>query len=303
MVRPRSCRSEEKVRRSSVEVHSRWGRLRTRRESRRRNRDDQRTTILFWREGVTLAVVQGRGAGVVVADPEGAAGGAGEAPGILQIGVERRRHTLNVGDEVRLFVMLRLCYDREQEKRKSKDKKRLPRPTYGQHLRILPKRDFRSETRPKCSRTSLRPAGPTRIGCKLATNRHNICSGSFGLRTGDLRCQTSNGEDPTPKNRIWNHIGIPISGDIYSNIRMRPKTEAARRGEDWLGGAKDNQTRFALDAQAYWSADRAEAAIHVNIRHGRRSRGEERGPDRQRGGSVSNMPTLGGRAGERTAGR
>jgi hypothetical protein len=38
--------------------------------------------------------------------------------------------------------MLRLRYSWEQEKRKRKDRKRLPRPAYGQHLRILPKRDF-----------------------------------------------------------------------------------------------------------------------------------------------------------------
>ncbi len=80
---------------------------------------------------------------------------------------------------------------------------------------------------------------------------------------------------------------------------MRPKTEAARRGEDWLGGAKDNQADFGRDAQAYWSADRAEAAIHVNMRHGRRSRGEERGAERQSGGDVRSGAFIGGRREER----
>src|SRR5260370_27170856 len=83
---------------------------------------------------------------------------------------------------------------------------------------------------------------------------------------------------------------------------MRPKTEAARRGEDWLGGAKGNQADFGRDAQAYWSADCAEAAIHVNMRHGRRSRGEERGAERQSGGDVRSTAFLGGRRQERALG-
>lgn len=40
-------------------------------------------------------------------------------------------------------------------------------------------------------------------------------------------------------------------------------------GKDWLGGAQDDETDFGRDAQAYWGADGAEAAIHVDMRHGR----------------------------------
>src|SRR4029077_10025002 len=57
----------------------------------------------------------------------------------------------------RLFVVLRLRYRGEQEKRKSHYWKKLPGLTFGQHLRILPKRDFRCETRPMCSQTNFRP--------------------------------------------------------------------------------------------------------------------------------------------------
>src|SRR5437588_5328882 len=101
-------------------------------------------------DGISRAAVKARGAGIVVADPEGAAGTSGrggrtsEPPGILQVRVHDRRHALNVRDEVRLFVMLRLRYSREQKKRKSENGQRLP---CGKHLRILPKRDFRREAR------------------------------------------------------------------------------------------------------------------------------------------------------------
>src|SRR5260221_5056968 len=66
-------------------------------------------------------------------------------------------HPCDIGDQVRLFVVLRWGYRREQEKRKGQYWKRLPGLTCGQHLRILPKRDFRRETRPMCSETNFRP--------------------------------------------------------------------------------------------------------------------------------------------------
>src|SRR5258707_456978 len=61
-------------------------------------------------------------------------GGAGETPRIFQIGIERGSHTCDVGDQVRLFVVLRLRNCREQEKRKSCCWKKLPGLTCGRHL-------------------------------------------------------------------------------------------------------------------------------------------------------------------------
>src|SRR6266446_2466775 len=63
----------------------------------------------------TGAGVKGGGARIVVGDPKRAAARrAGEAPGILKIGVGNRGHTGEVRYQVRLFVMLRLRCSREQ---------------------------------------------------------------------------------------------------------------------------------------------------------------------------------------------
>src|SRR3981189_539850 len=75
-------------------------------------------------------------------------------------------------------------------------------------------------------------------------------------------------------------------GGIYSPIRMALRTAAANQGEDGLGGAKDDETDFGRNAEAYWSADRSQTTVHINLRHGRRSRGEERGAEGASGGSV-----------------
>ena len=89
---------------------------------RRRDDDEIAWNAAGFREdvdGISRAAVKARGAGIVVADPEGAAGTSGrggrtsEPPGILQVRVHDRRHALNVRDEVRLFVMLRLRYSGE----------------------------------------------------------------------------------------------------------------------------------------------------------------------------------------------
>src|SRR5713101_4431214 len=74
---------------------------------------------------------------------------------------------------------------------------------------------------------------------------------------------------------------------------MEPKTESASRGEDLLGGAKDDEADFGRDAQAYWSADRTQAAVDVDMRHGRRSGGEERGAERPSGGRVRGSAFIG----------
>src|SRR5712692_3982525 len=74
---------------------------------------------------------------------------------------------------------------------------------------------------------------------------------------------------------------------------MEPKTESASRGEDLLGGAKDDEADFGRDAQAYWSADSTQAAVDVDMRHGRRSGGEERGAERPSGGRVRGSAFIG----------
>src|SRR4029077_15182940 len=66
---------------------------------------------------------------------------------------------------------------------------------------------------------------------------------------------------------------------------MEPNSAAAR-WLDRLGGAKDDQADFGRDAQAYWSADSAKAAIHVDMSHRGRGRGEERGTEQPSGGGV-----------------
>ncbi len=54
-----------------------------------------------------------------------------------------------------------------------------------------------------------------------------------------------------------------------------------------LSAAQDNQTDFGRHSQTHGSADSAEAAVDVEVRHGGRLRGEERwaeGSRRARGG-------------------
>jgi hypothetical protein len=46
----------------------------------------------------------------------------------------------------------------------------------------------------------LPPAGPTGVRCKLATNRHNLCSGSIELRTSDLQREERLGKNPGSEN-------------------------------------------------------------------------------------------------------
>src|SRR6266446_6131095 len=95
---------------------------------------------------------------VPAGEPPGAsARGTSQSPRVFQIGVGRVRggNRSQIRNQVRLFVVLRLGYRGEQEKRKGDNWKRLPGLTCGQHLRILPKRDFRCETRPMRSQTNF----------------------------------------------------------------------------------------------------------------------------------------------------
>ena len=55
---------------------------------------------------------------------------------------------------------------------------------------------------------------------------------------------------------------------------------------DRLGGAEDDQADFGRDAQAYWSADGAKAAIDVNVRHGNERQSGERRAESASGGGV-----------------
>src|ERR1700732_2257283 len=59
-------------------------------------------------DGVSVGVVESGGTGIVVGDPPRTAiGGAGESPGIFQVGVGVGGHAGYVGDEIRLGVVLR----------------------------------------------------------------------------------------------------------------------------------------------------------------------------------------------------
>lgn len=51
-------------------------------------------------------------------------------------------------------------------------------------------------------------------------------------------------------------------------IRMAAETIRANELESCLGRAEDNHADFGRDAQAYWSAHGAQAAIHINVGHG-----------------------------------
>src|ERR1700682_1141770 len=114
-------RSKEEVRRTAIENDPGGSRLSARRRTLGSGNGDHK-----WWDGVGLAIIESGGTGVVVADPPGASGlsgssgGAGESPRIFQIGVDHGSFPRDVGDEVRLFVMLRLCYTGEQEKRTDK---------------------------------------------------------------------------------------------------------------------------------------------------------------------------------------
>src|SRR6267378_5424424 len=127
-----SCRralAEQKIGRAAVEYDTSWSGLRSRRcEARWWNDDEVSGDTAGLGEdvaGAPVAAEEARGPGVVIADPPGAARAAGKSPGILQVGVNRGGHA-NVGNEVGLFVMLCLYERREEEKRKTKYRERLP---------------------------------------------------------------------------------------------------------------------------------------------------------------------------------
>jgi hypothetical protein len=79
---------------------------------------------------------------------------------------------------------------------------------------------------------------------------------------------------------------------------MEPNSAAAR-WLDRLGSAKDDQADFWRDAQAYWSADGAKAAIHVDMSHWTRSGGEERRAECASGRGVRSGAVIRGRRKER----
>src|SRR5467141_911658 len=89
-------------------------------------------------------------------------------------------------------------------------------------------------------------------------------------------------------------------GGIYSPIRMATETNAASGLESCLSRAQDNQANFGRDAEAYWGADSAQAAIHVDMSHWARSGGEERRAERASGRRVRSRTVSGGRRKERT---
>src|ERR1700674_963339 len=69
---------QKKISRAAIEDNSGWGRLRARRESRRRDDDD--SIAVYW-DDLPGAIVKSGSTGVVIGDPPGATRAARESPG------------------------------------------------------------------------------------------------------------------------------------------------------------------------------------------------------------------------------
>src|SRR5882724_631424 len=110
--------SNQKVREAAIINDACGSRLGSRRRaSRRRNSDDEGTTLSRWRIGIAVAIVQRGGTGIVVGNPpRAAARGASQSPRVFQIGVRRiwSGNRGQIRNEVRLFIMLRTCENGEQ---------------------------------------------------------------------------------------------------------------------------------------------------------------------------------------------
>src|SRR5207253_9817424 len=66
-----------------------------------------------------------------------------------------------------------------------------------------------------------------------------------------------------------------------------------------LGAAKDDETDLGRHTVTYGSADRAQAAIHVDVGHRRGGHGKERRAGRPRRGIGASSPFVGSTRGER----
>src|SRR5258708_37632261 len=71
---------------------------------------------------------------------------------------------------------------------------------------------------------------------------------------------------------------------MHCRFEQNPRRNVAmKRG---LSAAEDDETDFGRHAEAYGSADRAQATVHVDMGHGRRLRSEERRAEGSSRGSV-----------------
>src|SRR6266566_5264939 len=105
----------QKIRGAAIENDACGSRLGSRRRTIRRRNGDVASAVN--ENGPARAVVESGGTGIVVGNPPGAAArGASQSPRVFQIGVwrVRGRNRGPIRNEVRLFVMLRRCENREQ---------------------------------------------------------------------------------------------------------------------------------------------------------------------------------------------
>src|SRR5207302_7794736 len=112
---------QEEIRRAPVENEAGWSRLGARRETWRRNGNDERPTLVFCWLWIPIAIVQSGRAGIVVGDPPRAAARvASQPPRSLKVGIKedfglvRVVRLGNVGNQILLPVMLRGRYSGEQ---------------------------------------------------------------------------------------------------------------------------------------------------------------------------------------------
>src|SRR5713101_2374730 len=167
------------------------------------------------------------------------------------------------------------------------------------HDGILSKAKFRSETRPKRSQTNFHRLDSGRIDASGIPRSAVLALDRQRLRTRNLHKMVVKSGQSSSKNL---NPSIEIDTEQWRNLF--PDSSGAgdgvgQPGEDQLGGAKDDQADFGRYAEAYWSADGAESAVHVDVRHGRRRRGEERRAERQSGGGVRSGAFIGGGREER----
>src|SRR5438034_11845432 len=95
-------------------------------------------------------------------------------------------------------------------------------------------------------------------------------------------------KNPVSENGIHNAIGIRKSGDSDFTALWKLTLRINFPLPLQLGAAKDDETDLGRYTEAYGSADRAQAAIHVDVGHRLRrgGQGQERWAGRPSNGSV-----------------
>jgi len=140
--------------------------------------------------GVSASIVQCGGAGIIVADPPRAAirirrcrGCARDSPRVFQVGVDNRGSLIRqVGDEVRLFVVLGRGWRWKQKKRKNKECRKLQRPAV-RHARISFRTEISRETHPVSHRRKS-------AWLDSANWMQPACQGLFGAKSIFFRRRT-----------------------------------------------------------------------------------------------------------------